>query len=127
MPFSEVWFRFPKFVLGYFLAWFVYLGIFFGPGQAGAGDGTAVLNSAKAGAVSVEKGMRKLFFMLTFMSLGIITDFKKLAEAQFGKMVWVYFVALTFFIIPIALIVAYLFHSGMEIPNMAAVAGAVVD
>ncbi|PIE55893.1 MAG: putative sulfate exporter family transporter [Desulfobulbus propionicus] len=125
IPFSEVWFRFPKFVLGYFLAWFVYLGIFFGPGQSGAAEGLPILKAAKAGAVSVEKGMRKLFFMLTFVSLGIITDFKKLAEAQFGKMVWVYFVALTFFIIPVAVIVAYLFHHGMEIPNMATVAGAV--
>ena len=86
----------------------------------------SVLKAAKAGAVPVEKGMRKLFFMLTFMSLGIITDFKKLAEAQFGKMVWVYFVALTFFIIPVAVIVAYLFHHGMEIPNMAAVSGAAI-
>jgi len=126
VPFSEVWFRFPKFVLGYFAAWFIYLGIFFGPGQAGAGEGMSVLKAAKAGAVPVEKGMRKLFFMLTFMSLGIITDFKKLAEAQFGKMVWVYFVALTFFIIPVAVIVAYLFHHGMEIPNMAAVSGAAI-
>lgn len=120
VPFSEVWFRFPKFVLGYFVAWFVYLGIFFGPGQAGAGDGMSVLKAAKSGAVSVEKGMRKLFFMLTFMSLGIVTDFKKLVEAQFGKMVWVYAVSLAFFIIPVALLVAYLFHAGMEIPNMAA-------
>jgi len=128
VPFSEVWFRFPKFVLGYFAAWFVYLGIFFGPGQAGAtSDGLALLKAAKVGAVSVEGGMRKLFFMLTFMSLGIITDFKKLAEAQFGKMVWVYFVALTFFIIPVAIIVAYLFHHGMEIPNMAALAGAAIN
>lgn len=119
IPFSEVWFRFPKFVLGYFIAWFVYLGIFFGPGHGGAPEGIALLKAAKAGATSVEGAMRKLFFMLTFMSLGIITDFKKLAEAQFGKMVWVYFVALTFFIIPVAVIVAYLFHHGMEIPNMA--------
>lgn len=127
VPFSEVWFRFPKFVLGYFLAWWVYLAIFFGPGQAGAGDGLAILKDAKAGAVAVEKGMRKFFFMLTFMSLGIITNFKKLAEAQFGKMVWIYFIALTFFIIPVALIVAYLFHHGMEIPNIAAVAGAAIN
>lgn len=123
VPFSEVWFRFPKFVIGYFAAWFIYLGIFFGAGDAGQTDaGMAVLKNAKAGAIPVEKGMRKLFFMLTFMSLGIITDFKKLAEAQFGKMVWVYFVALTFFIIPVALIVAYLFHHGMEIPNISTIA-----
>ncbi len=127
VPFSEVWFRFPKFVLGYFAAWFVYLGIFFGPGHAGAPEGMAILKAAKSGAVPVEKGMRKLFFMLTFMSLGIITDFKKLAEAQFGKMVWVYFIALFLFIIPVAIIVAYLFHSGMTIPNMAAVSGAVIN
>lgn len=81
-----MWFRFPKFVLGYFAAWFVYLGIFFGPGHSGTTpDGLALLKAAKGGAVAVEGGMRKLFFMLTFMSLGIITDFKRLAEAQFGK------------------------------------------
>jgi uncharacterized membrane protein YadS len=122
VPFSEVWFRFPKFVLGYFAAWWIYLGIFFGPGQSGSTpEGLAILKSAKVGAVAVEKGMRKLFFMLTFMSLGIITDFKKLAEAQFGKMVWVYFVSLFLFIIPVAVIIAYLFHHGMQIPNMAGV------
>ena len=86
-----------------------------------------MLKAAKAGAVPVEKGFRKLFFMLTFMSLGIITDFKKLAEAQFGKMVWVYFVSLFFFIIPVAIIIAYLFHHGMTIPNMAAISGSVIN
>jgi|Deesub1362A_J573_1020465.scaffolds.fasta_scaffold00004_266 uncharacterized membrane protein YadS len=116
---SEVWHRFPKFVLGYFAAWFIYLAIFFGPGHAGAPEGMDVLKAATAGAVPVEKGMRKFFFMLTFMSLGIITDFKKLREAQFGKMVWVYFVALFLFIIPVAILIAYIFHHGMQIPNIA--------
>ncbi len=120
VPFSEVWHRFPKFVIGYFVAWFVYLAIFFGPGHAGAADGMAVLKAAKVGAINVEKGMRKLFFMLTFMSLGIITDFAKLKEAQFGKMVWVYFVALFCFIIPVAVLIAYLFHHGMMIPTLGA-------
>jgi uncharacterized membrane protein YadS len=117
VPFSEVWFRFPKFVLGYFAAWFIYLGIFFAAGS-GAPEGMDTLKAAQAGAVPVENGMRKLFFMLTFMSLGIITDFKKLKEAQFGKMIWVYFVGLFLFIIPVALLIAYLFHHGMEIPNL---------
>ena len=78
-----------------------------------------ILKTAESGAVPVEKGMRKLFFMLTFMSLGIITDFSKLAEAKFGKMVWVYFVSLFFFIIPVAVLVAWLFHHDMQIPNIA--------
>lgn len=118
VPFSEVWHRFPKFVLGYFFCWLFLLAIYFGPGHSGAPEAMPFLKSVKAGAVPIEKGMRKLFFMLTFMSLGIITDFKKLKEAQFGKMVWVYFVALFLFIIPVAVIVAYLFHHGMEIPNI---------
>ncbi len=118
VPFSEVWHRFPKFVLGYFAAWFIYLAIFFAAGS-GAPEGMDTLKAAQAGAVPVENGMRKLFFMLTFMSLGIITDFKKLKEAQFGKMIWVYFVGLFLFIIPVAILIAYLFHHGMQIPNMA--------
>jgi uncharacterized membrane protein YadS len=115
----EVWHRFPKFVLGYFAAWFVYLAIFFGPGHGGGIEGMDVLKAAESGAVPVENGLRKLFFMLTFISLGIITDFRKLKESKFGKMVWVYFLALFLFIIPVALIIAYLFHHGMKIPNIA--------
>ena len=118
VPLSEVWHRFPKFVIGYFAAWFIYLGIFFMAGS-GTPEGMDTLKAAEAGAVPVENGMRKLFFMLTFLSLGIITDFKKLKEAQFGKMVWVYFVGLFLFIIPVALLIAYLFHHGMKIPNIA--------
>lgn len=108
VPASEVWHRFPKFVLGYFAAWIVYLGIlFFLPD---------FVDNAKIGAVPVEKGMRKLFFMLTFISIGIITDFRKLAEARFGKMVGVYCIALFVYIIPVALIVAYVFHHDMRVP-----------
>lgn len=118
VPVSEVWHRFPKFVLGYFTAWFIYLGVFFAAG-AGAPEGMETLTAAKSGAVPVEKGFRKLFFMLTFFSLGVITDFKKLAEARFGKMVWVYFVALFLFVIPVAVLISWLFHHGMEIPNIA--------
>jgi len=118
VPGSEVWHRFPKFVLGYFFCWFFLLAIYFGPGHGGAPDAMPYLKTVKAGAVPVEGPMRKLFFMLTFLSLGVITDFKKLKEAQFGKMVWVYFVALFLFIIPVAIIVAYLFHHGMQIPNI---------
>ncbi|SMC20595.1 Uncharacterized membrane protein YadS [Desulfacinum hydrothermale DSM 13146] len=119
VPASEVWHRFPKFVLGYFFCWLFLLAIYFGPGKSGAPEAMPFLKSVKAGAVPIEKGMRKLFFMLTFLSLGVITDFQKLREAQFGKMVWVYFVALFLFIVPVAAIIAYLFHHGMQIPNIA--------
>ncbi len=110
VPFSEVWHRFPKFVLGYFFTWFVYLGILF--------LAPSLSDAAKVGAVPVEKGMRKLFFMLTFVSIGIITNFKTLAEAKFGKMIFVYFIALFLFIIPVAIIVGYIFHHGMTVPTI---------
>lgn len=108
VPFSEVWHRFPKFVLGYLLTWVVYLAILFLAPE--------VKSAAKIGAMPVEKGMRKLFFMLTFVSIGIITDFKKLAEAKFGRMVFVYLIALFVFIVPVAVVIGYFFHHGMTPP-----------
>ncbi|MFC2172332.1 putative sulfate exporter family transporter [Acidobacteriota bacterium] len=108
VPVSEVWHRFPKFVLGYFFTWFAYLGILFLTPD--------LTDLAKIGAVPVQKGMRTLFFMLTFVSIGVITDFKKLTEARFGRMVFVYFIALFLFIIPVAIFVGWLFHHGMTVP-----------
>ncbi len=110
VPKSEIWHRFPKFVLGYFFTWFAYLGILFLLPE--------LTDDAKIGAVPVEKGMRKLFFMLTFVSIGVITDFKRLAESRFGRMVGVYFVALFLFVIPVAIVVAWVFHHGMTVPVM---------
>ena len=105
---SEIWHRFPKFVLGYLATWLIYLGVLFLlPDLADA---------AKVGARPVEKGMRTLFFVLTFLSIGAITNFKKLAEAKFGKMVFVYLIALFLFIVPVAIVVAYIFHHGMTVP-----------
>ncbi|MCF8109741.1 MAG: YeiH family protein [Desulfohalobiaceae bacterium] len=108
VPFSEVWHRFPKFVLGYLLTWFIYLALLF--------IAPDVTDAAKVGAKPVEKGMRKLFFMLTFVSIGVITNFKTLAEAKFGRMIFVYLIALFLFIIPVGIIVAYIFHHGMQVP-----------
>jgi uncharacterized membrane protein YadS len=105
---SEIWHRFPKFVLGYFAAWFIYLAVLFLLPE--------FTDEAKVGAVPVEKGMRKLFFMFTFLSIGVITNFKTLIESRFGRMVGVYAIALFVFIIPVALIVAWVFHHGMTVP-----------
>lgn len=105
---SEIWHRFPKFVLGYFITWGLYVSIL--------AMNKEMLGMAKIGAVPIEKGMRKLFFMFTFLSMGVITDFKKLAEARFGKMIFVYLIALFVFIIPVAIGVAWLFHHGMQVP-----------
>ena len=100
---SEIWFRFPKFVIGYFIAWFTYLAIaIFWPELSKAAD---------AGAKIVQSPMRKMMFMLTFVAIGTITDFSKLRGM--GKLAVLYAIALFLIIAPIAYVVAYIFHRGM--------------
>ena len=100
---SEIWFRFPKFVLGYFIAWFSYLAIAFWFPD--------VIKQATVGAGIVQSPMRKMMFMLTFVSIGVITDFSKLKGM--GRLALLYGIALFVIIAPIAYIVAWIFHRGM--------------
>jgi len=106
IPKSEIWFRLPKFVMAYMLVWFIYLGImYFLPD---------LIEAAKTGGNIVQGSFRKLMFMLTFLSIGIITNFKHLKGM--GKLTLLYAIALFVIIAPIAYVVAYLFHHGMMPP-----------
>ena len=107
---SEIWFRFPKFVVGYFIAWFVVMGI--GLAQMLPFD---ALESALG---PVEGSLRKFFFMLTFTSIGIVTDFRELAKEGLGKLTLAYGVILLIVIIPIGFFLAWLFHHGMMPPEV---------
>lgn len=102
----EIWFRFPKFVLGYFLAWFVYLAI--------ANLGPEIAETLDAGTAVVQSPMRTMLFMLTFVAMGVITDFSKLKGM--GRIALLYGFALVVVIAPIAYGVAYLFHRGLAPP-----------
>lgn len=105
----EIWFRFPKFVIGYFLAWLGYLAIANGwPEQAA---------TLAAGTAVVQSPMRTMLFMLTFVAMGAITDFAKLKGM--GKLALLYAIALVVVIAPIAYAVAYLFHRGLAPPIVA--------
>ena len=55
-----------------------------------------------------------MMFMLTFVSIGVITDFSKLKGM--GRLAILYAIALFLIIAPIAYIVAYIFHHGMVPP-----------
>lgn len=103
---SEIWFRFPKFVIGYFIAWFFYVAIAVWFPEA--------IDRAAEGAGIVQSPMRKMMFMLTFVSIGIITDFSKLKGM--GKLALLYGIALFVVIAPIAYGVAWIFHRGMMPP-----------
>jgi uncharacterized membrane protein YadS len=106
---SEIWFRFPKFVLGYFIAWFTYVGIAVWFPEA--------IKAASVGAGVVQSPMRKMMFMLTFVAIGVITDFSKLKGM--GRLAVLYAIALFAIIAPIAYVVAYIFHRGMMPPVLA--------
>ena len=103
---SEIWFRFPKFVIGYFVAWLTYVAIaIWFPEVRGA---------AKKGANIVQSPMRKMMFMLTFVAIGVVTDFSKLKGL--GRLALLYAVALFGIIAPIAYVVAWIFHHGLLPP-----------
>ena len=72
------------------------------------------IDAAKQGADIVQSPMRKMMFMLTFVSIGVITDFSKLKGM--GRLAILYATALFLIIAPIAYGVAYLFHHGMTPP-----------
>lgn len=109
IPVSEIWFRFPKFVLGYFITWLTYvvIAIWF-PGH---------IDAAQQGAGIVQGPMRSMMFMLTFVSIGVITDFRKLKGM--GRLALLYGIALFLIIAPIAYVVAWFFHRGMVPPVVA--------
>jgi uncharacterized membrane protein YadS len=106
---SEIWFRFPKFVIGYFIAWFTYVGIAVWLPEA--------IKAASVGANIVQSPMRGMMFMLTFVAIGVITDFSKLKGM--GRLAVLYAIALFAIIAPIAYMVAYIFHHGMMPPVLA--------
>ena len=102
----EIWFRFPKFVLGYFLAWLVFFAI--------ATSWPTLAPTLDAGTAVVQSPMRTMLFMLTFVAMGAMTDFSKLKGM--GKIALLYGLALVVVIAPIAYAVAYLFHRGLTPP-----------
>jgi uncharacterized membrane protein YadS len=104
---SLLWERFPKFILGYLLTFAAILaaGILL-PAQL-AGLKTAV------GQANV---IRSIFFVMTFFSIGVVTDFRKLWQEGIGRLALVYVVCLFGFIIWIGLFISWLFFSGVKPP-----------
>ena len=104
----EIWWRFPKFVIGYFVAMFVIMGL---------GLGNVIgFENLEFGLKPIEGAMRHFFFMLTFTSIGIVTDFRALRQEGIGKLAVAYAFILAVIIIPIGWFIAWLFHHGMVPP-----------
>ena len=58
---------------------------------------------------------RKLFFALTFFSIGLISDFSTLRKEGIGKLAVVYLIALFGFIIWIGLFISWLFFHDVHV------------
>jgi uncharacterized membrane protein YadS len=110
MSFGEVLQRFPRFVLGYVLTFLVLLIL-----CSQSKEGMA-LGSAMVGALG---SLRAIFFILTFFTIGVVSNFKKLLEEGIGKLAAVYVVCLFGFIIWVGLFISWLFFHGV-LPPLAA-------
>ncbi|WP_406676773.1 putative sulfate exporter family transporter [Neomoorella carbonis] len=106
---GEIWLRFPKFVLGY--AGLFILVILLGVALKGT-PGLKLLNAG----IGQAGNFRGIFFALTFFTIGLMSNFKKLWEEGMGKLAAVYILCLFGFIIWIGLIISWLFFHGITPP-----------
>ncbi len=105
---SEIWERFPKFILGFIVVFAISLWL-----ALGTRPDIAKALPAAAGEANV---FRVIFFILTFFSIGVLSDFRKLWQQGFAKLAAVYFVSLFGFVIWVGLLISWLFFSGVKPP-----------
>ena len=103
----EIWERFPKFVIGYVVTFLIML--------FACLKCADILKTAKAatGEMDVFRGM---FFVLTFFTIGVVSNFKKLWEEGIGKLAAVYVLCLFGFIIWVGLLISWIFFHGVKPP-----------
>ncbi len=105
----EIWERFPKFILGYVTTFAVILAVgLLAP---------ALVPKAKA-AMAQANVFRAIFFVMTFFTIGVVSDFRKLWQEGIGKLALVYVLCLFGFIIWIGLAISWVFFHGVKPPVM---------
>jgi uncharacterized membrane protein YadS len=105
---SEIWQRFPKFIIGFVVTFLIglYLAV-----------GTSAATVAKlTPAVAEANHFCVIFFILTLFSIGVLSNFRKLWQNGFGRLAAVYFVSLFGFVIWVGLVISWIFFSGIKPP-----------
>jgi uncharacterized membrane protein YadS len=105
---GEIWQRFPKFIIG-FLATFV-VGLYLALGTP------ADVAKHVPAAIGEANTFRVIFFILTFFSIGVLSNFKTLWQEGFGKLAAVYLVSLFGFVVWVGLLISWIFFSGITPP-----------
>jgi hypothetical protein len=67
-------------------------------------------------AIGESNTYRVIFFVLTFFSIGLLSNFKRLWQDGIGRLAAVYVVSLFGFVIWVGLIISWLFFSGIKPP-----------
>jgi uncharacterized membrane protein YadS len=109
VPVAQIWQRFPKFVLGYMLSFAAILIV------ALAAPG---LKDKVKAAMGEANAFRSIFFVMTFFTIGAVSNFKKLWEEGIGRLAAVYVVCLFGFVIWIGLAISWVFFYGVKPPIM---------
>jgi uncharacterized membrane protein YadS len=104
----EIWERFPKFILGFVLTFVIGLAIALAAPAEVAGK--LSLSIAEANT------FRVIFFILTFFSIGVLSNFRKLWQEGIGKLAAVYLVSLFGFVVWVGLLISWLFFHGVKPP-----------
>jgi len=105
---AEIWLRFPKFVIGFVLTFAIglYLSL----------SMPAELAAKLPAAMGQANAFRVIFFILTFFSIGLSSNFKALWQDGFLKLAAVYLVSLFGFVIWVGLLISWLFFAGVRPP-----------
>ncbi|HEX7080148.1 MAG TPA: putative sulfate exporter family transporter [Gammaproteobacteria bacterium] len=104
----EIWQRFPKFILGYVVTFAATLAIALGVSPEVKAELKSVVSEANV--------FRGVFFTLTFFSIGVAANFRRLWQEGIGKLAAVYVVCLFGFIIWAGLLISWVFFSGIKPP-----------
>lgn len=104
----EIWHRFPKFIIGFVATFLIMLLIGLSVNQATFRTANAAMEQANF--------FRQLFFVLTFFSIGLLADLRKLWEEGIGRLAAVYVVCLFGFVIWVGLLISWLFFAGVKPP-----------
>ena len=104
----EIWDRFPKFIIGYIVTFAVILIMALGATP----EFTAKIKSA----MSEANTFRGIFFVMTFFTIGVMSNFRKLWEEGIGKLVAIYLLCLFGFVIWVGLVISFIFFAGVKPP-----------
>ena len=105
---GEIWERFPKFVIGYVVTFIAILLMALAASPAVAAQIKSAMGEANA--------LRGIFFVLTFFTIGVMSNFRKLWEEGIGRLAAVYLLTLFGFVIWVGLLISLIFFAGVKPP-----------